>query len=1040
MMRRLAPVARAAALACLLAAPSRAAEKPRVVVDDFENPALWQAQPAAGVELAIGSDAGVHGKALRLDVNFTRGSGYAVAHRAVSLDLPANYRFHFAVRGAIPPEDLEFKLIDSTGTNVWWMNRRGFAYPTAWDSLITRKRQVEFAWGPAGGGELHHISAIEIAITAGKGGRGTVWLDDMTLEELPPADAAPPPVVRHVTKEGEVVDFGVDRELSGIALDWPATAGPPGQLALERSDDGTRWTLVRHVLRSPNRHNEIHMPETATRFLRLRADGPGWDGDVAHRVPPSLGGEALTVHPWDWAPTGNAFFAQLAKTAPRGAYPRAFLGEQPYWTILGDDPGNEESLFDEDGRIEPWKGGPSIEPFFVVPGAPTSTWTAAHTSGLGSDELPLATLRRTMGSATLAVSAFVQGADSAACLHARYEVTAGTAPVQGTLVLAIRPFQVNSPAQFLNGTGGACTVRKIDLEAGTVRVDRFPPIRPASPVDLFSPGGFDEFDVGQDPAGPLARDGEHGGSRVTGIDDSAGYATARLSYAIDLPRGKSRSIDLEIPLVTAAAPSVRYDEALRRALASWKSHGRLASHVQLPGAGVDVIRTLDAQLTWARVTKDGPVLKPGARAYDRAWIRDGALSADAFLRAGQPQVAKDFAEWFAPFVADDGAVPCCVDARGPDPTPEHDSHGEFIFLVAEIVRYTGDVALAERLWPAVRRAALHIDTLREQRRTAEWRTPANAPYFGLLPPSISHEGYSARPEHSYWDDLWALRGLRDATDLARRLGHAAEARSFAASRDTFTADLSHSVRAAMAAHAIDYVPGCADLGDFDATSTTIALDPVEAQSVLPPGALERTFEGYWSFFLARRDSGQAWDAYTPYELRIVGAMARLGWRDRAAQALAWFMKGLSPAGFLTWPEVVDHDPRHERFIGDMPHTWVGTDGVRAGLDLVAFVSGPDSALVLGAGIPVSWLKLPVTVRDLPKPFGPLSYTMSMGARSLDVRVRAGIRVPRGGVRAWPPAPAGRRWRAATVDGVPTRLAADGSVVVRRVPAVVHFLM
>jgi len=37
-------------------------------------------------------------------------------------------------------------------------------------------------------------------------------------------------------------------------------------------------------------------------------------------------------------------------------------------------------------------------------------------------------------------------------------------------------------------------------------------------------------------------------------------------------------------------------------------------------------------------------------------------------------------------------------------------------------------------------------------------------------------------------------------DLARRLGHPAEARSFAASRDTFTADLSRSVRAAMAAH------------------------------------------------------------------------------------------------------------------------------------------------------------------------------------------------------------------------------------------------
>ena len=36
-----------------------------------------------------------------------------------------------------------------------------------------------------------------------------------------------------------------------------------------------------------------------------------------------------------------------------------------------------------------------------------------------------------------------------------------------------------------------------------------------------------------------------------------------------------------------------------------------------------------------------------------------------------------------------------------------------------------------------------------------------------MPVSVSHEGYLAQPVHSYWDDFWALRGLRDAVDLAR---------------------------------------------------------------------------------------------------------------------------------------------------------------------------------------------------------------------------------------------------------------------------------
>jgi hypothetical protein len=48
---------------------------------------------------------------------------------------------------------------------------------------------------------------------------------------------------------------------------------------------------------------------------------------------------------------------------------------------------------------------------------------------------------------------------------------------------------------------------------------------------------------------------------------------------------------------------------------------------------------------------------------------------------------------------------------------------------------------------------------------------------------------------------------------------------------------------------------------------------------------------------------------------------------------------------------VDHDARHARFIGDMPHTWVGTDFVRSVMDMLVYERESDSALVLCAGIP-----------------------------------------------------------------------------------------
>jgi len=52
------------------------------IIDDFESVAAWSAHPAEGVTLALSSDAGEHGKALRMDVHFTHGTGYAVARRA----------------------------------------------------------------------------------------------------------------------------------------------------------------------------------------------------------------------------------------------------------------------------------------------------------------------------------------------------------------------------------------------------------------------------------------------------------------------------------------------------------------------------------------------------------------------------------------------------------------------------------------------------------------------------------------------------------------------------------------------------------------------------------------------------------------------------------------------------------------------------------------------------------------------------------------------------------------------------------------------
>jgi hypothetical protein len=237
----------------------------------------------------------------------------------------------------------------------------------------------------------------------------------------------------------------------------------------------------------------------------------------------------------------------------------------------------------------------------------------------------------------------------------------------------------------------------------------------------------------------------------------------------------------------------------------------------------------------------------------------------------------------------------------------------------------------------------------------------------------------------------------------------------------------------MARHGIDFVPGSAELGDFDATSTTIALAPTEAADLLPEAAIRRTFERYWELFAARRDGRTPWDEFTPYEVRTIGSFVRLGMRDRARDALAFFLDHRLPAGWRQWPEIAYRDPRTPRFLGDLPHTWVGSDYARSVLDMIAYDRGRDSTLVVAAGLPVEWIEgNGLRVRGLRTPYGPLTMAIVARGEAVEATIDGGVHLPPGGIVALPPTR--KPLTAVTIDGRPATLTPEGGVIVRRVPA------
>ena len=1046
-MRAGLPVVRHAltALALVLGAlgstsPARpSSEVAARVLDAFDDVTAWAPVSSEGVRASVNRTDGPAGGALRLDFDLAGTAGYALARRALPLELPANYEIIFYVRGDAPANQFQVKLADASGDNVWWVNRPDFDFPREWRLVRIKKRQVEFAWGPKADRVLRQAAAIEIGVAAGRGGgHGSVYVSGLALRELPAPSPPPPPTARASSwlPGGEAaqaldgsgatawisdaaagpvqtltVDFQVPREFGGLIVRWLSGAAAT-HYDVQFSDDGVEWRTVRTIDGGRGGPDAVWLPEAETRFLRLALrSGPSRAYGLAE----------LEIRDLAFGASANAFFQALARESPRGTYPRGMSGEQPTWTLVGVDGGEDSALLSEDGALEVARGGFSIEPFVIAESRVISWADVKARQTLVDDYLPMPAVTWRRPEWELRVSAFGAGTRGRSRVVARYELRNLTGRPQSLqLVLAVRPFQVNPPSQFLSTVGGVTAIRDIAWEGTTLSVNKNRKVFALRPPDRVGAFPF--------AAGPVPTlIGTPDWTGPAEIHDEFGYASATLVYRLTLAPAASATVAVVVPLsgpmdrpTLGREPVTTWLDREQSAVATaWRQRLNRVS-IDVPAPGRALTAALRTALAHILITRDGPSLRPGTRSYARSWIRDGAMMAESLLRAGHADVAAAYLRWYAPHQFDNGKVPCCVDERGADPVPEHDSPGELIFLAAEVFRYTNDRQLLQDMWPHVEAAARYLEGLRQSERTDANLRPETRAFYGLLPPSISHEGYSAKPMHSYWDDFWALKGYAGAIAMATAVDRPEAARQLEAQRDEFRADLAASLRHAVAAHGIAYLPGAAELGDFDPTSTTIAITPAGELHRLPLDLVVATYERYWREFVERRDGRRAWEDYTPYEIRTVGTFVRLGWRDRAHQLLEFFMADRRPPAWNQWPEVIGREARQPRFVGDLPHGWIASDFMRATLDLFAYERDGDHALVLAAGVPPAWLREGgVTVKALRTPYGPLSYSLRRVGDTVVLHVSGSSRVPPGGfVLAWPgPEAVPRQGR---VNGRPVR--------------------
>ncbi len=717
-------------------------------------------------------------------------------------------------------------------------------------------------------------------------------------------------------------------------------------------------------------------------------------------------------------------------------FPPTLHHQQVYWTAVSVPAGEQKSLFDEYGDLEPVKDGPLLQPLWRdASGRVVAAFNVTRTQHLREGWIPMPEVQWSpqpgllLSSEAIAVNT---AAGPATLVRYRLE-NSGPRTVEGQLALLVRPMQVNPVWQ----NGGISEIRSVSFEGTGPNTALLVNGRRLLTA-LSGPSAQGVAAFGATGQTEITRYVVEGGvPTASSIKDPNGLGAAAMLYAVNLepreqtdvvvmfpvggdtadPLGKTRRephARESLPAITSPAD---FDKLATLTEQDWRA--RLL-HVGIELPDQSLVDTLRAQVGYMLVNAKGPVLLAGPRNYNRSFIRDGSATAAILLRMGIPGPAREYLRWYAehgtrpnglisPILNDDGSV-----NRGVGSELEYDSQGEFVALVADVAQLDGGAASVREYLPAVRGALQFLQMQRERTLVPGYQASSDAPprFRGILAPSISHEGYPA-PTHSYWDDYWALKGWHDGAWLARQWQMNAMAKWAAEQGAALRDSLAASIRATIAWKHIDYIPASADFADIDPTSVSIALDPAGEQGVLPDTALRTTFMRYLDEVRKRSLPGARY-AYTPYEFRNVLTFVHLDEPLLAAELLNRLRANHYPPAWQAFAEVVRSPIRSVFYLGDMPHTWVGAEYVRAVIGMLMHES--DRGLELLPGTPPDWVAgQGLAIDRLATAFGPLTMSAQQDDTTLRMHLGPALSPTTEVVVSWPTR---QRPRSVTVDGKP----------------------
>ncbi|MCB1131762.1 MAG: hypothetical protein KDN05_11570 [Verrucomicrobiae bacterium] len=422
------------------------------------------------------------------------------------------------------------------------------------------------------------------------------------------------------------------------------------------------------------------------------------------------------------------------------------------------------------------------------------------------------------------------------------------------------------------------------------------------------------------------------------VDCKVGLAT--LAALFPMENGGFEPLEVRVDL---SRDLPRYGKAGTRSIAErWEQALAPTAKLRIPDERMTFL--YDAAVrTLLMLSADEYV--PGPYTYRRFWFRDACLMLHPLIALGLTDRAERILSGFPKRQT--------VTGYFSSQEGEGDSNGQVLWIAARFVRMTGR-PLPDGVDKALRKAVAWL----KQKRLPDSASGGTA---GLLPAGFSAEHLGPN-DYYYWDDFWALGGLREMAAVWRKLGESDAASEADHLADRFESAIRKSIDSIPEARSQGGIPAAPGRRmDAGAVGSMVSDYPLQID---PPGdpRIMRTLDFLMNhsfhrggFFQDMIHSGI--NAYLTLDL--AQTLLRAG-DPRFADLVRAVAEVASPTG--QWPEAI-HPNTLGGCMGDGQHGWAAAEWIMMMRN--CFVREEHDALVIGAGLLPEWLE-----DGAPLEFGP----------------------------------------------------------------------